>query len=58
MAEQNEEQRQALLATVARIRPEIEAAAVEGESLMTLPASSVETHGQDLLGMPRLDPLS
>jgi alkylation response protein AidB-like acyl-CoA dehydrogenase len=42
MTDRSEEQRQALLATVARIRPEIEAAAGEGESLMTLPASSVD----------------
>lgn len=41
MAERGEEMRQALLAAVARIRPEIEGASDEGESLMTLPASSV-----------------
>lgn len=42
MAERNEETRQELLAAVARVRPEIERAAGEGESLMTLPASSVD----------------
>jgi alkylation response protein AidB-like acyl-CoA dehydrogenase len=42
MAERREETRQALLAAVARIRPEIERASDEGESLMTLPASSVD----------------
>lgn len=41
VATQGEEMRQALLTTVARIRPEIERASAEGESLMTLPASSV-----------------
>ncbi|MFN8634915.1 MAG: acyl-CoA dehydrogenase family protein [Chloroflexota bacterium] len=42
MAARGAELRRELLATVARIRPEIEAAAVEGDSLMTLPSSSVE----------------
>jgi hypothetical protein len=42
MAERGEETRRALLAAVARVRPEIEAASGEGESLMTLPASSVD----------------
>src|SRR5215211_2720000 len=42
MAERGEEMRQELLAAVARIRPEIERASGEGESLMTLPASSVD----------------
>lgn len=42
MADRGEETRQRLLAAVARIRPEIEAASGEGETLMTLPASSVD----------------
>src|SRR4051794_6589298 len=42
MAERGEEMRQGLLAAVARIRPEIERASGEGETLMTLPASSVD----------------
>jgi alkylation response protein AidB-like acyl-CoA dehydrogenase len=42
MTGQDQETRQALLAAVARVRPEIERAAVEGESLMTLPAASVD----------------
>ena len=42
MVERHQELRQTLLAAVARVRPEIEAAACEGESLMTLPASSVD----------------
>ncbi len=42
MADRDLEQREALLAAVARVRPEIERAAGESESLMTLPASSVD----------------
>jgi alkylation response protein AidB-like acyl-CoA dehydrogenase len=42
MGDRAEEIRQELLEAVARIGPEIEAASVEGESLMTLPASSVD----------------
>jgi indole-3-acetate monooxygenase len=41
MTDRGDEVREALLAAVARISPEIERASGEGESLMTLPASSV-----------------
>ena len=41
MTDRDEEKRQTLLAAVARIRPAIEAAAGEGETLKTLPASTV-----------------
>jgi alkylation response protein AidB-like acyl-CoA dehydrogenase len=42
MTERNLKMRQELLDTVARIRPDIERAADEGDALMTLPRSSVD----------------